>query len=205
MLTAEYLLTALVIVLIPGTGVLYTVSTAVFLGPRAGVYAALGCTFGIVPHLLASIAGLAALWHMSSVAFEIIRFAGVAYLLYLAWSMWREAGAFAGAADQKKERHSGPGIALKGALLNVLNPKLSLFFLAFLPQFLTPGAEPVWNMLLLSSIFMGMTFVVFALYGIFAGRMRQLLTQSATAGRYLQRSFAGVFAALGLRLALEER
>ena len=92
MFSTEFLITSLVVVLIPGTGVIYTVSTGLFLGWRASVAAAFGCTAGITPHLSASILGLSAILHMSALAFQAVKFAGAAYLLYLAWAMWRETG-----------------------------------------------------------------------------------------------------------------
>ena len=155
MVSAEFLLTSLVVVLVPGTGVIYTVSTGLFSGWRAGIAAAFGCTGGIIPHMLASILGLSAILHMSSVAFQTIKFAGAAYLLYLAWSMWQQTGALTFDAPDRKD---GIGqIAVRGFLINILNPKLSIFFLAFLPLFVSPGAaSPVLQMCFLSAVFMVM-------------------------------------------------
>lgn len=203
MLSTEFLLTSLVVVLVPGTGVIYTVSTGLFLGRRASVAAAVGCTAGIVPHLSASILGLAAILHVSAVAFQAFKYAGTAYLLYLAWSMWRETGAlrFEAPASRKGVR---PIIA-RGFLINILNPKLSIFFLAFLPLFVSPqAAAPTLQMLLLSAVFMAMTLVIFILYGLLAGTVRRHVAASPRAVAWLQRSFAAVFAALGVKLALTE-
>lgn len=203
MLSAEFLLTSLVVVLVPGTGVIYTVSTGLFLGRRASIAAAVGCTAGIVPHLTASILGLAAILHMSAVAFQAVKYAGAAYLLYLAWSLWQETGVlrFEAPAARKGARQ----IITRGFLINILNPKLSIFFLAFLPLFVSPqAAAPTLQMLLLSAVFMTMTLVIFILYGLLAGTVRRRVAASPRALAWLQRSFAAVFAALGVKLALTE-
>ena len=204
MLSAEFIITSLIVVLIPGTGVIYTISTGLFLGWRASIFAALGCTVGIVPHLLASILGLATILHMSAIAFQIIKFIGVAYLLYLAWSMWKETGTL---KIENKNSHKGAwGIGIKGFLINILNPKLSLFFLAFLPQFVPPEApSPILSMLLLSCIFMGMTLSVFIVYGLFANSVRAYVIHSPNIIKMAQRTFALVFAVLGAKLAMAER
>lgn len=202
MFSTEFLITSLIVVLIPGTGVIYTISSGLFSGWRAGIFAALGCTFGIVPHLLVSILGLTAILHMSAVLFQIIKTAGVVYLLYLAWSMWRETGVLQFQPRDRIENYRK--IAVRGILINILNPKLSLFFLAFLPQFIT-GAEPLPQMLSLSAVFMLMTLLVFIVYGLCANAVRNHVINSKKVLRWTQRSFAAVFALLGLKLATADR
>jgi len=204
MLSTEFIITSLIVVLIPGTGVIYTISTGLFLGWRASVFAALGCTAGIIPHLLASILGLAAILHMSAMAFQVIKFIGVAYLFYLAWSMWKETGAL---KIEGQNKNKGVWqISVKGFLINILNPKLSLFFLAFLPQFLPSQTEsPVFNMLILSGVFMGMTLFVFIIYGLFANSVRMYVVNSPKIIKLTQRTFAAIFAMLGMKLAMAER
>lgn len=204
MISTEFLLTSLVVVLIPGTGVIYTVSNGLFIGSRASIAAAFGCTFGILPHITASILGLSAILHMSSVAFQIVKYAGAAYLLYLAWMMWKETGALS--FDDPSSHKGYFQIALRGFLINILNPKLSIFFLAFLPLFVAPdAASPLMQMVLLSVLFMAMTLGIFILYGISANGVRRYFTGSPKIIRYTQRSFAAVFAALGVKLALTEQ
>ncbi len=204
MITTEFLLTSFVVVVIPGTGVIYTVSTGLALRNKASLAAALGCTGGILPHLVASILGLSAILHMSAQAFQIIKFAGAAYLLYLAWNMWQDRGTLK--LDSTIEKTSYLQIALKGILINILNPKLTMFFFAFLPQFVSAeGAAITQQMLLLSAIFMVMTLVVFAIYGIFASGISSFLINSPAALQRVQRSFAIVFAALAVKLALSEQ
>jgi threonine/homoserine/homoserine lactone efflux protein len=200
MVSTEFLITSLVVVLIPGTGVIYTVSTGLFLGWRASIAAAFGCTAGIIPHLTASILGLSAILHMSALAFQAIKFAGAAYLLYLAWSMWRETGALK--FDSPSTQKGMLQIATKGFLINILNPKLSIFFLAFLPLFVSPGtASPTFQMLFLGAIFMAITLVIFMLYGVSANGVRRYVIHSPRVIVWLQRSFAVTFAALGIKLA----
>ena len=189
MLNPEFLLTSLIVVLVPGTGVIYTVSIGLFYGWRSSSAAAIGCTAGIIPHLTACILGLSAILHMSAVAFQCVKFAGALYLLYLAWSMWHETGGI------RLESHSVKRgffkIILKGFLLNILNPKLSIFFLAFLPLFVSPeGASPMREMVRLSLIFMAMTLVIFILYGIAANGVSRYVIGSPKLVRWLQRSFA---------------
>jgi threonine/homoserine/homoserine lactone efflux protein len=203
-ISAEFLLTSLVVVLIPGTGVIYTVSNGLFLGWRASIAAACGCTAGIIPHLTASILGLSAIMHMSAIAFQIIKFAGAAYLLYLAWMMWKETGSLAFNSHESK---AGLWRIIKrGFLINILNPKLSIFFLAFLPLFVSPNtASPTLQMVLLSIIFMLMTFVIFVLYGISANGVRKYVVHSPKIILRMQRTFAVTFAALGIKLAITDQ
>ena len=204
MLNTDFLLTSLVVVLVPGTGVIYTVSNGIFLGWRAGIAASIGCTAGIIPHLTASILGLSAILHMSALAFQVIKFAGVLYLLYLAWSMWRETGAL----NFNKPSHSKGmlQIIIRGILINILNPKLTIFFLAFLPLFISSQAvSPTFQLILLSLVFMAMTLIIFILYGLSANLVRRHVTGSPKLVTIMQRSFAAVFAIFGIKLALTER
>ena len=205
MITVDFLITSLIVVLIPGTGVVFTVSTGLVLGTRASVHASLGCTAGIVPHLLAAVLGLAALLHASALAFQLLKFAGVLYLLYLAYATWRDKAAFA--VDASTARHTSAwSLMVKAFLLNILNPKLTIFFLAFLPQFVDPAAgQPLLQLLLLSAVFMAMTFAVFVVYGVVAHAFRRRVIESPRVQRWLRYSFAGAFAALGARLAVTEK
>jgi len=204
MISLEFLVTSLIVVLIPGTGVVYTVSTGLVQGRRASIYAALGCTVGIVPHLLATVLGLAAVMHTSALAFQALKYAGVAYLFYVAFATWRDKSAFA--VDGSMAKVSATGLVVKAFLLNILNPKLTIFFLAFLPQFVAPdAARPLFQLLLLSAVFMAMTFVVFVGYGFVAHAFRTLVIESAKVQSWLRYGFAAAFAGLGARLALSEK
>ena len=202
MISLQFLVTAFVVVIAPGTGVLYTLALGLGQGRRAALWAALGCTFGIVPHLLAATFGLAAILHTSAVAFNVVKWAGVAYLLYLAWGALRADGMLTVKGEASTE--SGLRIASRGALINILNPKLSIFFLALLPPFLSGAPQTATaEMLVLGAIFMGLTLAVFIVYGVFAAAARDWVLGSARAMRWLNRSFAAAFAALAGRLALE--
>jgi threonine/homoserine/homoserine lactone efflux protein len=203
-ISTEFLLTSLVVVLVPGTGVIYTVSTGLFRGWRASLAAALGCTAGIIPHLLASILGLSAILHVSAVAFQAVKLAGALYLLYLAWGMWRDTGALG--FDVQATRKGAGRIIMRGFLINILNPKLSIFFLAFLPLFVAPDAiAPMLQMLILSGVFMAMTLGIFIVYGLCANGVRAYVVNSPQTILRLQRSFAVIFAVLGAKLAMTEQ
>lgn len=203
-MTLEYLLTSIVVILLPGTGVLYTLATGLNSGARASILAAFGCTLGILPHIIASIAGLAALLHTSALAFEVIKYLGVAYLLYMAWSVLRDADSLQVTEEARPMR---PGKIIGTAiLLNSLNPKLSLFFLAFLPQFVPDDTpSPTLFMLWLAAVFMVLTFIVFVFYGVFAAAARRYVISRPGVTTWLRRGFAGAFGLMGLRLALSAR
>ncbi|MDY7065639.1 Homoserine/homoserine lactone efflux protein [Pseudomonas extremaustralis] len=204
MLSMNFLITCLIVVLIPGTGVIFTVSTGLTAGKRASLFAALGCTLGILPHLLASVLGLSALLHTSALAFEALKYAGVAYLLYLAYATWRDRSAFA--VNDAPTLATAHGLMIRGFLLNILNPKLTIFFLAFLPQFVTPDSTaPALQMLVLSGVFMAMTLAVFVVYGLLANGFRRAVIESPRVQNWLRRSFAAAFAGLGLNLAFAQR
>ncbi|MGD9950214.1 MAG: LysE family translocator [Desulfobulbus sp.] len=204
MISLQFLLTSLVIVLIPGTGVLYTISTGLTKGRRASIFAAIGCTAGILPHLLATILGLAALLHASALAFQTLKYAGVAYLLYLAYGTWKDRSSFT--MDAAPSAAPACSIVVKAILLNVLNPKLTIFFLAFLPQFVDPdAAAPMGQLLLLSGIFMLMTLVIFIAYGLLANAFRKAVGESVRAQAWMRRGFAATFAGLAANLACANR
>lgn len=200
-MSIEFLLTSLIVVLLPGTGVIYTLAIGLGRGFRPSVAAAFGCTLGIVPAAVASIVGLAALLHTSALAFQIIKFLGVAYLFYMAWKILRDDTVME--VTENKTQTSFGQIALSGMLLNVLNPKLSLFFLAFLPQFVTAEASnSSFQLVLLALVFMVMTFVVFVVYGAFASYARDFIIHRPSVMKWIKRSFAGTFGFLGAKLAI---
>lgn len=202
MITTQFLLTALVVVIAPGTGVLYTLALGLGRGRKAALWAALGCTFGIVPHLLAATLGLAAVLHTSALLFNVVKFMGVAYLLYLAYSALKSGGALN--VEPTTSQEPGFAIAKRGALINILNPKLSIFFLSLLTPFLSGNPATITQeTLVLGGIFMAMTFAVFVLYGLFAATARTYILGSARIMAWMNRSFAAIFALLAGRLALE--
>ncbi|TCQ02200.1 threonine/homoserine/homoserine lactone efflux protein [Rhizobium sp. PP-F2F-G36] len=203
-MSPEFLLTTLIIVASPGTGALYTLAAGLSGGMRASLIAAFGCTLGIVPHMLAAISGLAVLLHASAAAFQILKWLGVAYLLFMAWSMFRERGMLRldGTEIDKSDRK----VISSAILINLLNPKLSIFFFAFLPQFVGfDEASPVLMMWNLSLVFMALTFSVFAAYGTCAARLRSHILSNPTVQIWMRRSFALAFGALAMQLALSGR
>jgi len=203
-MTIEFLMTSLIVVLLPGTGALYTMAIALGHGARASIMAVTGCCLAIMFHIVASVVGLAALLHASALAFEIVRYLGAAWLLYMAWGILREGGALDIAPDRNRQKAGR--IVLRGFLLNILNPKLSVFFLAFLPQFVPVGATaPTLHLLGLGMAFNAMTFVVFVAYGLAASRARSHVAARPRVMLWLRRSFAGVFGMLSLRLAFADR
>ncbi|MDN2580029.1 LysE family translocator [Aquibium sp. ELW1220] len=205
-MSLEFLLTSLIVVLIPGTGVVYTVMTGLSAGRAASVAAAIGCTLGIVPAIAASVAGLAALLHTSALLFQVLKYAGAAYLLYLALQTLRDTGAMQIDAGTERRRVPAWRTIRTGFLINILNPKLSVFFFAFLPQFIDPAAtSPVPQMLHLGAVFMAMTFAVFIVYGFFAALVGERILKSETVMTWMRRTVALAFAGFGLRLALSER
>ncbi|MFI9818960.1 LysE family translocator [Streptomyces sp. NPDC052013] len=205
-MSIAFLLTTLVVVATPGTGVVYTLAAALSRGRRAGVVAALGCALGIVPHMVATVTGVAALLHASATAFQVLKYAGVAYLLYMAWATLRDREAIAVDRDQDAAHVPAARVIARGVLINILNPKLTLFFFAFLPQFVDRG-EPnaLAHMLVLSGVFMAVTFVVFAGYGVLAASVRSHVVSRPRVMTWLRRSFAGSFVALGAKLAFTPR
>jgi threonine/homoserine/homoserine lactone efflux protein len=202
--SVEFLVTSFIVIVSPGTGVLYTLAAGLSRGSRASIVAAFGCTLGIVPHMAAAILGLAALLHTSALAFQTFKYLGVAYLLYMAWSTLRERGALK--VENEVSARSALQVTVTGILINILNPKLSIFFLAFLPQFVSAGeARPLPRMLVLSAVFMLMTFVVFVGYGLFAASIRDHVISRPRVLTWMRRTFAAAFVALGARLALTDR
>ena len=203
-MSAAFLLTALVIVATPGTGALFTIAAGLARGTRAALLAAFACTLGTVPHLVAAITGLAAVLHASGVAFETIKYLGVAYLLWMAWTTWRDTGALR--VEDAPHPGSRRAVIASGITVNLLNPKLTIFFFAFLPQFVSAsGASATVQMLWLSAVFMAMTFVVFAVYGVIAGTLRDRVLSRPRLVDRIRKTFAASFALLGARLAVESQ
>lgn len=203
-MSLDFWMTSLVVVASPGTGVLFTLAAGLSRGAQASIVAAFGCTLGIVPHMAAAILGLAALLHASAVAFQVFKYLGVAYLLYMAWSALQERGALQ--ISEEPGTRNSLQVTVDAVLINILNPKLSIFFLAFLPQFVSAtDTAPLAQMLLLSGVFMGLTFVVFATYGLFAASFRRHVIGRPRVILWMRGAFAAAFVGLGAKLALAER
>ncbi len=203
-MSVDFLVTSLIVIVSPGTGVLYTLAAGLSRGPRASIVAAFGCTLGIVPHMAAAIHGLAALLHTSALAFQTLKYLGVAYLLYMAWNALREQGALR--VEATTDARSAIRVIITAILINILNPKLSIFFFAFLPQFVSMNEpHPLSRMFELSIVFMILTFVVFVGYGLFAAAIRSHVISRPQVLTWMRRTFAGAFVALGVKLAFADR
>lgn len=203
-MSIEFFLTTLIVVASPGTGAIYTIAAGLGRGAKASAWAAFGCTLGIVPHMIAAITGLATILHTSAVAFEIMKYLGIAYLLYMAWMTLKETGTLR--VESSPDQKPAGAVVVEAIVLNILNPKLSIFFLAFLPQFVpTSSPDALRHMLELSGVFMVLTFAVFAAYGYFAAAMRSHVVSRPAVLKWMRRSFAAAFVVLGARLALTER
>ena len=201
----EFMITTFVIVATPGTGVLFVIAAGISRGARASVVAAIGCTLGIVPHMFAAITGLAAVLHTSAVAFQMLKYAGVAYLLYMAWMTIRDTSEMTVTEDASPRRSVGQVIR-SAILINVLNPKLTIFFFAFLPQFVPAGVPNEFRrMVQLSGVFMIVTLIVFILYGLFAASVRDHVISRPRVVTWMRRTFAGAYAVLASRLAFATR
>jgi len=204
MMSIDFLITTLIIVVSPGIGVLYTIATGLSRGARASVVAAFGCTLGIVPHMAAAIMGLAALLHTSVIAFQTMKYLGVAYLLYMAWMTLKEHGALK--VEDTVDQKSAMQVIVHAILINILNPKLTIFFFAFLPQFVDAHeTDALPQMLELSAVFMLLTFVVFVGYGLFAAAIRTHVISRPKVLAWMRRTFAAAFVVLGAKLAIAER
>jgi threonine/homoserine/homoserine lactone efflux protein len=207
-MSVEFLLTSLVVVLMPGTGVVYTVSSSIGGGWRRGLFAAIGCTLGIVPHMLAAMLGLSGIMQAGSVAFEVVRWAGVAYLVFMGMSMIRDGGALQ--LDAQDDQHGSIGsmglVVRRGILLNLLNPKLTVFFFAFLPQFLdaSPGLLDV-RLIGLGGTFMLMTLAVFVVYAYASATVRDRVLAAPVVLRWFQRSLGALLIGFAARLAVTDR
>jgi threonine/homoserine/homoserine lactone efflux protein len=202
-MSIAFVLTSLAIVATPGTGAILTISAGLRGGRRLSVVTAFGCTLGIVPHLIAAITGTAALLRAGAVAFDALKFAGVAYLLYMAWNTWRNTGIL---TVSDNEPAPAWRTITNAVLANLLNPKLTLFFFAFLPQFVSSRhGNALLQMLTLSAVFMAMTFIVFAGYGLFASGMREHVISKPRIVRRIQRTFSVSYLGLGAKLAITHR
>ncbi|KQR21311.1 LysE family translocator [Microbacterium sp. Leaf151] len=203
-MSIAFLLTTLIVVATPGTGAVYSIAAGLSRGTKAGIIAAFGCTLGVIPHMIAAITGLAAILNASAIAFQTIKWLGVAYLLYLAWQTIRDKSLID--VDASSAPVSFWRVIRTAVLINLLNPKLTIFFFAFLPQFVPAGeANGMWHTVWLSLVFMALTFVVFAIYGVFAATMRNHVITRPKVMAWLRRTFAATYVLLAGRLALETR
>jgi threonine/homoserine/homoserine lactone efflux protein len=205
----EFLVTSLVVAAIPGTGVFFTVSSAISGGRSRGIVAAFGCTLGIVPHIVAAALGLSGIMQIGATFFEVVRWAGVAYLIFMGLTLLKDGGDLL-VADQLSGKSAGPSstpvVIRRGVLLNLLNPKLTLFFFAFLPPFLDRSSRLLNpQMLVLSAVFMAATFAVFSVYALASAALRDQLLAAPRARLWFQRTLGSLLIGFGIRLAVAKR
>ncbi len=201
-----FLCASMALTVAPGPDNIFVVTQGMARGRRAALVTAWGMCSGVTVHTLAAAAGISALFYSSALAFRSVKYAGAAYLLYLAWQMLRENGSMTLSPVSSVAAPSTSALFRRGFIMNVLNPKVALFFLAFLPQFTVREAGNIpLQMLLLGFIFMVQGMVIFTLIGFFSGNVGRWIGRRPRAGRYFTWLAGGIFATLGLRLALAER
>lgn len=198
---AYFLGASILLTIAPGPDNVFVVTQGVTRGRKAAVLTAIGMCSGISVHTTAASLGISAIFYSSAVAFNVVKFAGAAYLLLLAWKTIRE-------HREIELRGNGgelSGFALfkRGFIMNVLNPKVALFFLAFLPQFVPPGSDNVaLTMIMLGLIFMVQGMIIFIAIGLLSGAIGNYFLRKPRVSRLFSWLTAGIFAILGLRLAL---
>ncbi len=196
--------TALLLALAPGPDNLYVVSEAALRGASRGISITLGLCSGLLLHTLAVALGLAAVLQGSEAAFTLVKLLGGGYLLYLAWQTLRAGRSDAG--ERPAAPLSLPALYGRGVLMNISNPKVSVFFLAFLPQFADPArGNLAWQLALLGGLFMLCALLVFSTLSLLASRAGAKLQGSVRVQRLLNRVTALLFACLALRLFYLER
>jgi len=198
-----YLFACMALTIAPGPDNIFVITQGLARGRKAAIITALGMCSGITVHTTAAALGISAIFYSSAAAFNLVKYAGAIYLLYLAWKALRSNSSLKLSAEK-----SLPATALfrRGFIMNILNPKVALFFLAFLPQFVAPASGRVpLQMLLLGVIFMLQAVMIFSTIGWFSGTLGRLIAAKPHSARYFDWLTAGVFALLGVRLALAER
>ena len=202
-MSLEFLAVSMFLAMIPGTGVIFTLACSMAHGLRGAVWGAVAGAVGVIPHLLAASIGLSTLLIAFPLAYDGLRILGGCYLIWLACQAWRQRH---DSFDVGGVQTSGSGIVLKGAMINLLNPKLTLFFVSFLPQFV-PAQDPApgLTMGLMGLVLVVQTFVVFFGYGAAAAWLGGTIRARPRIMQRVHESVAVVFAGLGLRVILGAR
>ncbi len=199
-----FIVTSIAVILMPGPAMLFVISNGLTRGPKASIAAAFGTTTGVCFHLMCAAFGLAIILKTSVIAFTVVKFAGAAYLIYLAIKILLSNEQIVN--DLSNGEKTANSIFWRGIFINILNPKLSIFFLAYLPQFIDSNLTSVTSQtLILGAIFMAMTIFIFICYGMFASLLRQKVLNSPKILKAIKWCFASIFMALGVRLALTEK
>lgn len=195
---------AFALAMAPGPDNIFVLMQSAMHGRVQGLWVTLGLASGLVVHTTAVAFGVAVLIETSQTAFAVLKYAGVGYLLYLAWGAARSSGA--ALEDKGTESLSAKRLYLRGFIMNVVNPKVTIFFLAFLTQFVDPAVGPVVPQFYqLGALMMAVTIVTFGTVALAAGALGEWLRQSPRAMMWLDRVAAGVFVGLAVKLALTEK
>jgi threonine/homoserine/homoserine lactone efflux protein len=199
-----FIAASVTLTLLPGPDILFVLTQSISQGGKAGIATASGLCTGVFVHTTAAALGISALVYKSALAFEIVKYAGAAYLLYLAWQALRESGELISSAPVRET--NAVALYKRGIFMNVLNPKVALFFLAFLPQFVNidSGNIPV-QMIFLGIIFMVQAWLIFSAISVFAGVVGEKIIQKPGIGRYIDWGKAGIFTFIGIKLALSHK
>jgi threonine/homoserine/homoserine lactone efflux protein len=201
---AAFFLASLVLALAPGPDNIFVLTQSAVYGRSAGLIVTLGLCTGLIVHSTAVALGVAAVFQASLAAFTALKAAGACYLLYLAWQAFR-------ASRAEIRTHGGVGLGpwglyRRGIIMNVTNPKVSIFFLAFLPQFTDPARGPLTiQVMLLGAIFIVATILVFGGVAFLAGLLGEWLNRSKKAQSVINRIAGTVFAALAVKLIFTQR
>ena len=195
---------AIMLTLMPGPDNLFVLAQSITQDKKAGIVTSLGLCTGLFVHISAAVLGISAIIYQSTIIFSIVKFAGAAYLLYLAWQSFRAKGDPFTLQQQNAQAYVE--LYKKGILMNILNPKVSLFFLALLPQFVHPSQGHIaWQMLILGIVFLVQAFILFSLFSIFAGKARQVVIGKPAIAKRLNIVQGILFTFIGMKIALSKQ
>jgi len=189
---------------LPGPDIIFVLTQSISQGKIAGIATASGLCTGVLVHTTAAALGVSAIVYQSALAFTVLKYVGAAYLLYLAWQALREGDRVLSSGPVQIS--DVPALYKRGIFMNVLNPKVALFFLAFLPQFvnLEAGSVPT-QMILLGIVFMVQAWLIFSVISVFAGTIGNKVLERPGIGKYIKWGKAGIFTAIGVQLAVSHR
>ncbi len=199
-----FLLASITLTLMPGPDIIFVTTLSMTKGGKKGFLTALGLCTGLFVHTAAAAIGISAIIYHSALAFQILKYAGALYLFYLAWQVLKSSNTVC--VEQNHINQSCLSLYKRGILMNLLNPKVSVFFLAFLPQFVEPGAGAVsLQMIFLGGLFIIQALVVFGLISIMSGYLGEKLLHRTSRSQVVQWMEASVYATVGLRLVFMDR
>ena len=196
---------AIAIVVAPGPDTIYTLTSSIGSGRLAGVAAATGTATGVLVHTAAAVVGLSALLRTSALAYTVVKYAGAAYLVYLGIQLFRNPGDFEIQEDRTGPDSSPRAVYARAVAINVSNPKVAVFVLAFFPQFVPASANAPLQMSVLGIVYAALGLCYLSGVAMFASRARHLVTESSIFTKVIAYASGSVLVAFGLKLAIEER